>query len=109
MKKKWLFMLVMMFTTAAFAKNLKTVVLTTKPQMHCESCEKKIKGNLRIEKGVKSIETNVAEQKVTVTYDADKTTAEKISKGFEKFGYTVRQVKKDDKIKMDSNGSCPNM
>ena len=41
-------------TLACQAKDIKTVVLTTTPQMHCANCEKKIKENIRFEKGIKS-------------------------------------------------------
>ena len=60
----------------ASAKDIKTLVVTTTPQMHCANCENKIKNNLRFEKGVKKIDTNVAAQTVTIEYDADKTKAE---------------------------------
>lgn len=55
-------------------REIKTVVFTTTPQMHCVACENKIKNNLRFEKGIKSIETSVPNQTVTVKYNADKTT-----------------------------------
>ncbi|MBP3774073.1 MAG: heavy-metal-associated domain-containing protein [Bacteroidaceae bacterium] len=74
-------------------KNMQTVVLTTQPQMHCEGCEKKIKENLRFVKGVKDIQTNVSEQKVTIQYDANKTTLAKIQEGFGKIGYQASEVK----------------
>ena len=51
-----------------------TLTVTTLPQMHCQNCENKIKSNLRFEKGIKSIETSVPNQTVTVKYNADKTT-----------------------------------
>lgn len=50
------------------------MVFTTTPQMHCAACENKIKNNLRFEKCIKSIETSVPDQTVTVKYNADKTT-----------------------------------
>lgn len=74
------------------AKDIKTLVVTTQPQMHCEGCEQKIKGSLRFEKGVKMIETSVERQTVTITYDADKTTAEKLIKAFQKIDYTACPV-----------------
>ena len=86
----------MLVFTVAVAKDIKTVVVTTQPQMHCANCEKKIKGNLRFEKGIKKIETNVKEQKVTITYDAEKTTPAQIRQGFEKFGYKATEVKVND-------------
>lgn len=55
-------------------REIKTVFFTTTPQMHCAACENKIKNNLRFEKGIKSIETSVPIQTVTVKYNADKTT-----------------------------------
>lgn len=73
----------------SFAKDIKTIIVTTNPQMHCEACENKIKSNMRFEKGIKAIETNISRQEVTLTYDADKTTPEKLIKGFEKIGYTA--------------------
>ena len=79
--------------TVVMAKDIKTLVVTTLPQMHCENCENKIKGNLRFEKGVKTIETSIPDQQVTITYDADKTTAENIIRGFEKLGYRATEVK----------------
>ena len=100
MRKSLFAMLVMLMVSAVtFAKDIKTVVFTTTPQMHCENCENKIKNNLRFEKGVKEITTSVDNQTVTVKYDADKTTPDKIQQGFKKFGYEARQLKDGEKIK----------
>ena len=74
MKKILLLLIAALTMTIASAKDIKTVVLTTDPQMHCESCEKRIKENIRFEKGIKKIVTDVEHQTVTITYDADKTT-----------------------------------
>ncbi len=85
-------------TTFAFtvsAKDIKTVVFTTQPIMHCENCENKIKGNMRFEKGVKKIETNIEKQEVTITFDAEKTNAEKLKNAFQKFGYEATIVEKN--------------
>lgn len=76
-------------TLACSAKDIKTVVLNTAPEMHCSSCENKIKSNIRFEKGVKDIETNLADKTVTVTYDADKTDVETIIEGFKKIDYVA--------------------
>ena len=74
-------------------------MFTTLPQMHCENCENKIKGNLRFEKGIKQITTSVPDQKVTIEYDADKTTPENIAKGFAKIGYKATVVTGEAKKK----------
>ncbi len=108
MMKKYLLTFVMaMVAIVSFAKkDIRTVVFTTLPQMHCEACETKIKGNLRFEKGIKTIETSVPDQTVVVTYDAAKTTIEKLLKGFEKFGYKARVLKEDEKVTANSEEKC---
>ena len=93
MKKVLVLSAMMLTAVVSMAKDIKTVVVTTQPQMHCESCEKKIKGNLRFEKGVKQIECNIEGQRVVITYDADKTNSEAIIKSFDKFGYKATEVK----------------
>ena len=94
--KKYVVLSAMMLTAVVgMAKDLKTLVVTTVPQMHCASCENKIKGNLRFEKGVKQIECDIPKQMVTITYDGEKTNPEAIMKSFTKFGYKATEVKKD--------------
>ena len=109
MKKLVLLTAMLLTMTVGLAKDIKTVVLTTVPQMHCENCEKRIKENIRFEKGVKKIETDVEHQTVTITYDADKTTVEKLIKGFEKIKYQAREVKDGEQIVIDEEEECPNM
>lgn len=81
------------FATTCFAKDIKTIVLNTTPQMHCANCENRIKSNIRFEKGIKEIETNLKDKTVTIKYDADKTTIEKIIAGFAKIDYVATVVK----------------
>jgi len=108
--KKFLVLLIAALTmTIASAKDIKTVILTTVPQMHCENCEKRIKDNIRFEKGIKKIVTNIEHQTVTITYDADKTTVENIIKGFEKIKYNAREVKEGEQVVTNENEDCPNM
>ena len=95
MRTKALF-IALAFASVCFAKDIKTVVLTTNPEMHCTGFEKKIKENIRFEKGIKSIKTNLDDKTVTIEYDADKTTVEDIIKGFEKIKYEAREVKTTD-------------
>ena len=109
MKKAIFTMLMLMVAMIATAKDIKTVIFTTTPQMHCISCETKIKNNLRFEKGVKQIKTSVEEQKVYVTYDAQKTTEEKLQKAFEKFGYKAEKTTKEAKIPAHESEECENM
>ena len=71
-----------------------TVVFTVQPKMSCANCEKKIKTNLRFEKGIKSIATSVPEQTVTVVFNPKKTNVEAITKGFAKIGYKASPATK---------------
>lgn len=102
-------LLLLMVSVAISAKGeIKTVVFTTNPQMHCENCEKRIKDNLKFVKGIKSIETNVPNQTVTIKYDAEKTTPAKITEAFKKIKYnatvvTPKTAKAVDKRK-ENNG-----
>lgn len=109
MKRSILIVFLMAFTTALMAKDIQTVVLTTTPQMHCENCENKIKNNVRFVRGVKSITTSVADQTVTIKYDADKTSVDKIVKGFAKIGYKVRLLKDGEKVTRNADAKCTNM
>ena len=79
-------------TAVCFGKDIKTVVLKTQPEMHCTGCEKKIKDNIRFEKGIKSITTNLDDKTITIEYDADKTSVEEIIRGFKKISYEAREV-----------------
>lgn len=98
MKKLFIIAALAANVAAVGAKDIKTVVFTTQPQMHCQNCENRIKNGVRFVKGVKKIETNVEQQTVTIEYDADKTTTEDIKKGFKKIGYEVQPVvKKQEK------------
>lgn len=98
MKKTVLMAMMLCVVSLLFAKNLRVVVVTTSPVMHCESCENTIKSNLRFEKGVKKIVTSLPDQTVTITYDADKNSAKSIAESFQKFGYTA-QVLSDSPLK----------
>ena len=74
------------------ASNLRVVILTPSPQMHCESCETKIKSNMRFEKGVKKIETNIERQEVTITYDPKKNDVKGLQAAMKKIGYETKVV-----------------
>ena len=73
-------------------KELHVLTVTTTPEMHCQSCEKKIKENIRFEAGVKNIETNLEKQLVIITYDPSKTDSKKLTQAFAKIGYTIKVI-----------------
>lgn len=89
------------FSVALFSKDIKTVVLKTQPEMHCANCEKKIKDNIRFEKGIKSIKTSLENKTVTIEYDADKTNVQNIIQGFKKIKYEAKEVKQNKEKKQE--------
>jgi len=93
MRTKVLFM-ALAFATACFGKDIKTVVLKTQP--------KKIKDNIRFEKGIKSITTNLDNKTITIEYDADKTNVQNIIEGFKKINYEASEVKDASSRKVDA-------
>lgn len=84
-----------MLAVSAYAKDIKTVTVTTDPEIECENCENKIRNELKFTKGVKRIAIDRPAQQVTITYDADKTSVEKLAAAFEKIGYQVTVVKEE--------------
>lgn len=91
------------------AKDIKTVVLNTAPEMHCSSCENKIKSNLKFEKGIKDIQTDLTTKTVTIQYDADKTNVENIIAGFKKINYVATVAGNDSASaapKAEKKGGC---
>ena len=98
--KRWMATCVvaLLSVTAVLAKDIRVVVFKVS-QMHCEKCEKKVKDNMRFEKGLKDIATEVKTRMVTITYDAEKTNVKNLQAGFNKFNYEaefVKETKKDD-------------
>ena len=109
---------------AVSAKDIKTVILTTTPQMKCEKCENHIREALRFVKGVKDIQPSAEKQKVVIVYDADKTSLEKLQKQLEqaekqkeegdqmqleKIGYKTRVTTADEVIAPGEQTNCETM
>lgn len=70
----------------------KTATFTVDPPMGCDNCVRKIKNNLRFEKGMVEVTPLLEKQVVVVRYNSDKTNVDKIKKGFEKIGYTASEA-----------------
>lgn len=88
----------------AGGKDLRVVVMTPTPQMHCANCENKIKNNLRFEKGVVAIETSIPDQTVSVTYNAKKTDVATLQAAMKKIGYDTRVVSDTPKVTKKKKG-----
>ena len=77
--------------SAQKSRQVDTLLVTTIPEMHCSGCEERIKENIRFVKGVKSIQTSVPEQKVTIIYQKNKAKYEDFVKAFDRIGYEIEQ------------------
>lgn len=86
--KKLITLLAVLFLSVGtmLAKDFRTVVFKVE-QMMCQNCEKKVKDNIKFEKGMKKFTTDLKTKTVTITYDAEKTDVEKLKAGFKKFKY----------------------
>jgi copper chaperone CopZ len=69
--------------------------IEVKVSLQCEMCKERILNNLSFEKGIKDIDVNIEEKTVTVTYNSDKTTPEKIRTAISKIGYDADDVPAD--------------
>lgn len=81
-----------LLTICASAKKIQTIVYTPNPKMVCENCEKKIKDTLRFIKGTKKIETDLKNQTITITFDAEKTSKDAYEKALKKIGREVKEA-----------------
>lgn len=96
-----LFVLAIVF--ACFAKGeTATVIFTVNPPMSCQNCENKIKTNIRFEKGVTEIVTNLKAQTVTITYNPTKTNPQTLISAFKKIGYTATETGSESDTQVNS-------
>lgn len=88
MKKILSLILMLTVSVVLYAADKVKTVFTLDHQMS-EHCEKKIKSNLRYEKGVKDVVVSLKDNTITVTYSPDKTDKEKLIKAFKKIGFNA--------------------
>lgn len=108
MKKLGMMMAAMMIAATGFAKDIKTAVFNTAPEMHCNNCENRIKEGLKFEKGVKDIKTDLETKTVTIEYDADKTNVENLVAAFAKIDYKATEAGKSAAAGEKKGGCCKN-
>ncbi len=97
LKKATLAIVIILMTTATFAqkqelKKIETVVFNV--EMDCQGCVKKIEKNIPFEKGVKDLQIDFKNQKVTLKYKTKSTTKEALKQAIEKLQFKVTEVKK---------------
>ena len=66
MKKLFLLTFALFLAVLTQAQTKKEVVFSTEPEIECQNCVKKIKDNLRFEKGVKAINPDLDTKLVTI-------------------------------------------
>jgi copper chaperone CopZ len=69
-------------------KKKKSEKVTFVVSMFCENCKIKIEKNISWEKGVKDLTVDLEKKTVTIVYNPQKTTEEKLKMAIEKLGYT---------------------
>ena len=104
MKSKLLITLVALLLGVG-GPNLRVLIVTPTPEMHCESCENKIKSNMRFEKGVTKIETSLERQEVAITYNPSKNNVEGLRKAMKKIGYETKVVSDTELKAKSKNGN----
>jgi periplasmic mercuric ion binding protein len=92
--------LVILFAFTGIAKSenkvdISTVTLQTSAQ--CEQCKDRIEKNLKKFDGIKDAVLNLDDKKVTVKYDKNVISVDKIKKILSKTGYDADDVKADAK------------
>lgn len=96
LKKATMAIAIILITSSAFAekqelKKIETVVFNV--EMDCQGCAKKIQKSMPFEKGVKNLQIDFKNQKVTLTYKTKSTTKEALKKAIEKLHFKVTEVK----------------
>jgi copper chaperone CopZ len=96
LKKTIMAIAIILFTTAVFAqkqemKKIETVVFNV--EMDCQGCANKIEKSIPFEKGVKDLQVDFDNQKVTLKYKTKSTTKEALKKAIEKLHFKVTEVK----------------
>lgn len=87
--------IVMGLSLTVSAKDTKSTnqTVTFLVSMHCESCQQRIENSLSFEKGVKSLKVNLPKKTVTIVYQSDKTSPEKLKTAIQKLGYAATPFK----------------
>jgi mercuric ion binding protein len=106
--KKTILSLMMMtiVTLAATAQDATTAELKVATSAICGSCKATIEKALAFEKGVKKSELDVKTKVVTVTYNPEKTSPEKIRLAISNAGYDADDVKANPKAYKKLDDCC---
>jgi copper chaperone CopZ len=106
MKNNILFILAALFIASCSSgnANLKTEKFTV--YGNCEMCKKTIEGSLDGVKGIDEATWNVKNDKMTVSFDPEVITLEKIKQKIADVGYDSDSHRAKDKVYEDLHGCC---
>lgn len=76
------------------------------PNMHCERCQAKIEKAITLEKGVKDLIFDLKAQKLTIVYQKQETTPEKLRQALAKMGYEAKSDATTAQPQNSTNRSC---
>jgi len=99
-----LIMIVMM--VSAEKANAQTAEIKIKTSATCDMCKETIEKNLAFEKGIKKSVLDVDTKVLTVTYNPEKITPEKIRIAISKIGYDADEVPADPKAYKKLDDCC---
>ena len=99
MKKLWILTLLVAAIGGTASAEKKMVTFTVEPKLHCQSCENKVKNNIRFEDGVLNVLPSVKKQTIVIKYDDTKTDVAKLTQALKKIGYTATEQTVDSKAK----------
>ena len=63
--------------------------------MHCQACKERIEKTIPMERGVKDINVDLKKKEVTIIYNPQKTTVEKIKQAIVELGYSCYEKLKE--------------
>ena len=84
----------------------KIAVIQIKTSGECDMCKTKIENTIGVMKGVKKTELDIPSQILTVAYNTQKTTPEKIKNAIAEIGYDADEVKANNRAAKKLPACC---
>ncbi len=108
--KKYIILLIVAITCVTISVDAKAKkpeqTVCYEVDIHCGSCKAKIEENIPFQKGVSDLEVNMSENTVTVAYNPEKTSKEKIRQSLEKLDFEVKEYVPSTKIEQSCGAGC---
>lgn len=92
--KKLIMSIVLMLAVTTFVNAEKQEVVLFINSMECANCQAKVEKTLAYEKGVKDLQFDLQKRQVTITFDNEKTSVEKLQNALVKYNKYASEVVK---------------